>query len=170
VSTEPNGIEELWDAALQLLHATLRVGLPGNTRRARIATILEQIAATLRSNTRRGVPARPQRRNAREPMARIAMDWQRQGSPLKIAMDRAVWREAGQPAAVQIEVDEGGSVRLRPVERATGVVVNATARMPFVLVADPALVPVGEGWRLATVIEGVIELDTQLAENEVDGP
>jgi hypothetical protein len=154
MSDNPNA-DVLWEAALAAVRDAVQAGLPSNTRRAKLANVLEQAAATLRAQTRGGFPQRPTR--LRGPMARLAIDRRRKGAPLKISFDRGLWHELDQPAALQVEVGKGGSVRLRPASPGEGFPVR-DGFPPFLLVTNPENVPLAEGWHPAALVGGAIEL------------
>jgi hypothetical protein len=151
--------DDLWDLALTVLRKAQAAGPPRQTRRAKLASELEQIAAGLRSVARLSTPI-PHKAPSPQALVRLLIDQRMVGTPLKINFARTLWEQAGRPEALRIELCEEG-FRLWPAPRSQGLHIFVR-RLSYVL-CQPSEVPLAEGWYSASVVGGAILVDASAA-------
>ena len=114
-----------WRAALELLRATARAGLPADGQRSRVAAELAALSEWVRRSPQpeaRGAPVRGQ-----GSQVRIRPDTRERAAPFHLFVDRALWEEIGQPQHVQIQV-AGGTLHILPAGPGAGRRVFTQAR------------------------------------------
>jgi hypothetical protein len=107
----PDELDADWRAALELLRATARAGLPAEGQRSRVAAELAAISEWVRLSVtpaERGAPVRGQ-----GGQVRVRPDARQRAAPFHLFVDRALWEAIGQPVQVQIQVS-GGALRILP--------------------------------------------------------
>jgi len=153
----PEAPDELggdWRAALELLRATARAGLPAEGQRARVAAELAALSEWVRLSAAPAVRAEPVRGQGGQ--VQIRPDVREQAAPFHLFVDRALWEAIGSPEWVQLQV-VGRGLRILPATSGERRRVFAQARTTIRI--DCRRGEIGElstGDEAASVVDGAI--------------
>jgi hypothetical protein len=110
----PDELDADWRAALELLRATARAGLPPEGQRARVAAELAAIGEWVRLSATPEVRGASMRGQGGQ--VRVRPDVRQRAAPFHLFVDRALWEAIGQPQHVQLQT-AGGVLRILPAAR-----------------------------------------------------